>query len=482
MSATDKAARAAAGGARPARGRILVVEDEQYVRESIEKILRARGFDVGAAEGVEAALHALARAPVDVVLTDLRMPQGGGLEVVRRAVALDPHLPVVVLTGHGTVASAVECMKSGAIDYLLKPIDPDALEMSLERAMSTRALAREVAYLRAVAPGGPGEEPLGETPAWRSVLTKVQAAAPTDATVLLLGESGTGKELLARRLHHLSRRAGGPFVRVNCAAVPIDMWESEFFGHRRGSFTGASADREGRFRLAHRGTLFMDEVGAMQPAAQAKILRVLQDGEFDRLGDEQPTRVDVRVVAATNSDLQAEAAAGRFRPDLFYRLNVVRIDLPALRDRSDDIPILARRFAAEIAARLGRRAPVIEPSAMAELQSYHWPGNVRELRNAVERAMILGGGDAIAGFDLAPAPGGEGTAPAGPGPVAGEAAADDSASTLREILARSERDAVIEALRRSGGLRKEAARLLGIDQRNLAYYFRKHQIDPDRLP
>jgi len=509
MAATDRPAApgpgrgTAGGGARPARGRILVVEDEAYVRESIERILKARGFDVSAAPGVEEAMRALARAPVDVVLTDLRMPGGGGLEVVRRAIAVDPQIPVVVLTGHGTVASAVECMKSGATDYLLKPIDPDALELALERAMSSRALEREVAYLRAAAVPGPGDEPLGDSPAWRQALGKVQAAAPTDATILLLGESGTGKELLARRVHLLSRRSAGPFVRVNCAAVPIDMWESEFFGHRRGSFTGASADREGRFRLAHRGTLFMDEIGAMQPAAQAKILRVLQDGEFDRLGDEQPTRVDVRVVAATNSDLEAEAAAGRFRPDLYYRLNVVRIDLPPLRERPEDVPLLAQRFAAEIAARLGRRPPLIHPSAIEELQSYHWPGNVRELRNAVERAIILGGGVEISGFDLPPAPpppaarpgmapatddgddggGGAGgaaggTAAAGPGAPG----ATGAGATLRETLARSECLAVIEALRRSGGVRKEAARLLGIDQRNLAYYFRKHQIDPDRLP
>jgi len=484
----------AGGGARPARGRILVVEDETYVRESIERILRARGFDVGAASGVEEAMRVLARAPVDVVLTDLRMPEGGGLEVVRRAIVVDPQIPVVVLTGHGTVASAVECIKSGATDYLLKPIDPDALELALERAMSARALVREVAYLRAAAAPGPGDEPLGDSPAWRQALGKVQAAAPTDATILLLGESGTGKELLARRIHVLSRRSAGPFVRVNCAAVPIDMWESEFFGHRRGSFTGASADREGRFRLAHRGTLFMDEIGAMQPAAQAKILRVLQDGEFDRLGDEQPTRVDVRVVAATNSDLEAEAAAGRFRPDLYYRLNVVSIDLPPLRERPEDVPILAQRFAAEIAARLGRRPPLIHPAATAELQSYHWPGNVRELRNAVERAIILGGGIEITGFDLPPAPpppaaraetaaatGDVDDGVSGTGGAAGGTAAGAGA-TLRETLARSEREAVIEALRGSGGVRKEAARLLGIDQRNLAYYFRKHQIDPDRLP
>jgi DNA-binding NtrC family response regulator len=470
------------GERRPARGRVLVVEDEAYVRESLDELLRARGFDVGLAEGVVEAMTMLARTPVDVVLTDLRMPAGGGLELVRRARAMSLNTPIIVLTGHGNVASAVECMKAGASDYLLKPIDPDALEVALEKSLASRALEREVAYLRGAAGAEAAAEPLGESPSWRRVMAQVDAVAPTDSTVLLLGESGTGKELLARRIHHLSRRAQGPYVRVNCAAVPLEMWESEFYGHRRGAFTGATADREGRFRLAHRGTLFMDEIGAMLPEAQAKILRVLQDGEFDRLGDEQPTRVDVRLVAATNSDLEAEAGAGRFRSDLYYRLNVVRIELPPLRERPEDIPLLARRFAMEIAARLGRRAPDIPAQAQAELQAYHWPGNVRELRNLLERAMILSPGDVLAGLDLPPAPppvaaaaGAPAAAPGG-APAAG---AEGQEATLRSILARSERAAVVEALRRAGGVRKEAARLLGIDQRNLAYYFRKHGIDPD---
>src|SRR5207245_7271789 len=242
--------------------------------------------------------------------------------------------------------------------------------------------------------------PVGGSPAWSEVMKRARAAAPSDATVLLLGESGTGKELVARMIHRLSRRARGPYVRVNCAAIPIEMWESEFFGHRKGSFTGASADREGRFRLAHRGTLFMDEIGTMPLAAQAKILRVLQDGEFYRLGDERPTRVDVRIVAATNCDLPAEVAAGRFRQDLFYRLNVVRVDLPPLRDRPDDLPLLATRFARQIAARLGRPAAEIGAEVMAEMEAYPWPGNVRELQNVIERALILNPGPTLGPLDL----------------------------------------------------------------------------------
>jgi DNA-binding NtrC family response regulator len=482
------------------RGRVLVAEDEEYVRASIEEVLRARGFDVGTAGDVEAALQKLSKNPVDVVLADLRMPGGGGLELVKRARVSSPGVPVVVLTGHGTVASAVECMKGGAADYLLKPIDPDALEVAIERALAARALEREVAYLRVAAGASEGDGavvsngPLGESAAWRQVMARVAAAGPTDSTVLLLGESGTGKEMVARALHRRSKRAAGPYVRVNCAAVPLEMWESEFFGHRRGAFTGAAADRDGRFRLAHRGTLFMDEVGAMPQPGQAKILRVLQDGEFDRLGDEQPTRVDVRVIAATNSDLEAEVAAGRFRSDLFYRLNVIRIDLPPLRDRVEDIPLLARHFARDIAMRLGRRAPVLPEAAADLLKSYPWPGNARELRNVVERAMILSPGDVLSGFDL---PAADATR-AGDGPrVSGLPRADmtragdvvrtgDGAragdATLRDVLAESEKRAVIEALRRARGVRKEAARILGIDQRNLAYYFRKHGIDPDALP
>jgi two-component system, NtrC family, response regulator AtoC len=300
----------------------------------------------------------------------------------------------------------------------------------------------------------------------------VRSVATSDATVLLLGESGTGKELVARMIHRASRRSKGPYVRVNCSAIPLEMWESEFFGHRRGSFTGAIADREGRFRLAHKGTLFMDEIGDMPLTAQAKILRVLQDGEFDRLGDERPTRVDVRVVAATNSDIDVLVADKRFRQDLFYRLNVIRIQLPPLRDRRDDIPLLASRFARDVAARIGRPAPEIASEVMADLCAYSWPGNVRELRNVIERALILDQGPTLASLDLPPV---EGMAAS----KTPETSPDEGSLIIRTVVARREKEALVEALRRSKGVRKEAARLLGIDQRNLAYYLRKHGIDPD---
>ena len=459
---------------RGSRGRVLVVEDEAYVRDSLVEILRARGFDASAAASVKDALELLGRAPVDVVLSDLRMPGEGGLDLVRHMKTTSPDVPVLILTGHGTVASAVECLKAGASDYVLKPVEPDALELALERALEGRALRREVRYLRS-AVADERSALIGEGAAWRQALAMVEAAAPVDAVVLITGESGTGKELLARRLHALSARAAAPFVKVNCAAVPLEIWESEFFGHRKGSFTGASADREGRFRLAHQGTLFMDEVGSMPLPAQAKILRVLQDGEFDRLGDEQPTRVNVRIVAATNSDLEAEVSSGRFRQDLFYRLDVVRIEVPPLRSRPDDVSLLADKFVTEISARLGRPKPRLDSSVLEDLKAYSWPGNVRELRNVIERGLILNPGERLVLPDLAAAAAGSAMQPgAAEGGAGGEL-------NMRSALGRREREVLLEALRRSGGVRKEAARLLGIDQRNLGYYLRKHGVDPDRV-
>ncbi len=403
------------------RGRVLVVEDEAYVRDSLVEILRARGYDVEGTGSVADALARLARAPVDMILTDLKMPDADGLELVRRVQASTAEVPVVVLTGHGTVASAVECLKAGASEYILKPADPEALDVALQKALAARALRREVRYLRSAL--GETTAAVGESPAWRRIVAMVEAAAPADATVLLLGESGTGKELLARLLHRRSPRSSGPFVRVNCAAVPLEMWESEFFGHRKGSFTGATTDRDGRFQLAHGGTLLLDEVGAMPAAGQAKLLRVIQDGEFDRLGDEQPSRVDVRVVAATNSDLQEEIAGGRFRADLYHRLNVVRIAVPPLRERPEDIDLLARKFAEEIAARLGRPAPPLGPETLARFRAYSWPGNVRELRNVIERALILDPEGGLEALDLVPA-----GALAPPPPICGRPSADWSAS------------------------------------------------------
>ena len=456
---------AAAGRRAPARGRVLVVEDEAYVRASLDEVLRSRGFDVSLAGGVDEAMTHLATAPVDVVLADLRMPGGGGLELVRRAHAAHPGVPVVILTGHGTVSSAVECMKAGAGDYLLKPVDPEALEVALDRALTARALEREVAYLRRAADGGEEPDgPLGDSPAWRRVMEKVAAAAPTDSTVLLLGESGTGKEMVARQIHRLGRRAASAYVRVNCAAVPLEMWESEFFGHRRGAFTGASADRDGRFRLAHKGTLFMDEIGAMPAPGQAKILRVLQDGEFDRLGDEQPTRVDVRLIAATNSDLEGEVAAGRFRADLFYRLNVIRIDLPPLRERSEDIPLLCNHFLTKFNQRYQKNVRSISPAAYHLLIRNRWPGNVRELENAIERAVLVCKTGEITPNDLPESIREEG------------GTSQEFTIPPHRTLAEIEKMAILQTLQRTNWNKQEAAQILGLYRPTLYSKMKKHEI------
>jgi DNA-binding NtrC family response regulator len=443
------------------RARVLVVEDEAYVRDSLLELLRSRGFRVDGASGVAEALRLLERTPVDVVLTDLRSPQLTGHDLVHRMQEVAPDVPVIVLTGHGSVGSAVECLKAGASDFILKPADPGALEVALTRALETRALRREVRYLRSAASE---DVLLGRSPAWLRTVRMLEAAAAADSPVLLRGESGTGKELLARLVHERGPRAGGPYVRVNCAAVPMEMWESEFFGHRKGSFTGATADREGRFQLADGGTLFLDEVGAMPPPAQAKLLRVVQDGEFDRVGDERPTSVDVRIVGATNSDLEGEVQAGRFRQDLYYRLAVLQVPVPPLRERPEDIPYLAAHFAAAVAARMGQPPPEVTPAVAARLTSYDWPGNVRELRSAIERALILHPGEGLESLDVAPEAG-----LASPTREGG-----DSDLNLRAALNRRELELLVEAQRRAQGVRKEASRLLGIDPRNLAYYLRKH--------
>jgi two-component system, NtrC family, response regulator AtoC len=472
------------------RGAVLIVDDEPYVRDSLATVLARRGFDVRTAAGPEEALGAL--AGVDVVVTDLKMPGGSGLELVQRLSERGASPAVIVLTGYGTVHSAVECMKAGARDYLLKPVNPEELVRVLDRALApaapegpppgaapapgssgqegpparrppARVPPSSFAPARAVRPGerALGQRPLlGDSEPWLCVLRLVELAAPADTSVLLLGESGTGKEELARLLHGKSQRRAGPFVCVNCAAVPTELFESEFFGHRRGAFTGAVAEREGRFRAAHRGTLFLDEINSLAEAGQAKILRVLQDGLFEVLGESSSSAVDVRLVSASNADLEAEVAAGRFRTDLFYRVNVMTIQVPPLRERRADIPLLAAGFLEEFSRRLGRAVRRLHPEALAILCEYPWPGNVRELRNVVERGVLLTEGEELLPSSL----------PLG----LQHARPAEPDLNLRNSLAGAERRILEEALARTNGVRRDVARLLGIDERNLAYYLRKH--------
>ncbi len=449
-------------------GTVLVVDDEPYVRESLAGVLGRRRLKVKTAASTAEALRSL--AGTDVVVTDLKLPGEDGLALVRRLAESDPALPVVVLTGRGTVSSAVECIKAGAFDYLLKPTDPEELGMVVERALAQSSLKRELDYLRSgVGAQSERRGALGVSAGWREVLQMVEVAAPVDTSVLLLGESGTGKEEAAKLLHQKSARAEGPFVRVNCAAIPAELFESEFFGHRRGSFTGAIADRDGRFKVAHGGTLFMDEINSLPAVAQAKVLRVLHDGTFERVGDSQPTAVDVRLICASNADLQAEVEAGRFRPDLFYRINVMTIVVPPLRERRDDIPVLAEAFLDEFSARFGKSVRAIHPEAMAALEAYPWPGNVRELRNVLERGVLL-----EKTLELQPEslPFAVLRPPRLPDGDGGAASGGDL--NLRASVTAAERRVIEEALHRSRGVRREAARLLGIDERNMAYFLRKH--------
>jgi DNA-binding NtrC family response regulator len=458
-----------ADGARKVSATVLVVDDEAYVRDSLATLLRRRGFDVRAAGGYDEALGSGSLDGVDAVVTDLKMPGKDGTALLRRLSELEPRLPVIVLTGHGTVPSAVECLKLGAADYLLKPVDPDELLVVLERTMGRRELEREIEFLRAGGDGRGGGDgdgpprPLGESESWRQVLGLAEMVAPTDTSVLLLGESGTGKEEVAKYIHRLSRRATAPFVPVNCAAIPTELFESEFFGHKRGSFTGALEDREGRFKVAHRGTLFLDEVNSLPPVAQAKVLRVLQDGRFERVGDSRPTAVDVRVMSASNSDLSSEVEAGRFRADLFYRINVMTIHLSPLRERREDVPVLAEAFLGEIAAQLGKPMRGISREALTALQGYDWPGNVRELRNVLERGVVLEPGPELRSASL---------------PTDLVRAAENGPDlNLRASLQAEERRLLETALERAGGVRRRAAEMLGIDERNMSYFLKKHGLN-----
>jgi DNA-binding NtrC family response regulator len=448
------------------RGTVLIVDDEPYVRDSLATVLRRAGYAVQTAGSVPEVLQPGTLEGLDAVVTDLRMPGQDGVKLLRTLTDTATGLPVIVLTGHGTVPSAVECMKAGAHDYLLKPVRPEVLELVLERALRESTMRRELEYLRSRGGRGPApRRPLGVSAGWRQVTEMVKLAASTDTTVLLLGESGTGKEEAAQLLHWSSPRAKGPFVRVNCAAVSLDLFESEFFGHKRGAFTGAESDREGRFRVAHRGTLFMDEISSMPEPAQAKVLRVLQDGVFERVGESHPTAVDVRVVAASNIDLEAEVSAGRFRRDLFYRINVMTIHIPPLRERRQDIPVLANAFLEEFSRRFARPVRSIHPEAMAILEAYSWPGNVRELRNAVERAVLLEKSEQVLPSSL-------------PFSRRAERPCESRSDlNLRSALLAEERRMLIEALERAQGVRREAARLLGIDARNLGYFLRKHGLE-----
>lgn len=451
------------------RPRILVVDDERAVRTALEVNLRKRGLEVLLADHVGAALKILEDQQVDLILTDMRMPDRTGLDLLLAAHERDPDLPVVLMTGYGSVSDAVEAMKAGASDYLIKPVERDELLLVLERALEHRALRAEVAQLRREVQDRYGFENLvGATPIMQSLCDDVAAVAETSATVLLSGPTGTGKELLASAIHYRSQRATGPFIKVNCGAIPKSLLESELFGHERGAFSGAVRQHQGTFERAHRGTLLLDEIGEISTSTQVKLLRVLQDGELTRVGGSAPIQVDVRVVAATNRDLKAEVREGRFREDLYYRLNVIQLRVPPLRERAQDIPLLIEHFMRKFAERESRPLPTLDPSCLSALMRYDWPGNVRQLEHAVERAMILSRGQRLSIPVPEEAPVRSGSSP--------DPLHLDGAS-LPEALQDYERAIIIAALQACEGVQARAARKLGVSRSNLNYRIQRLGIE-----
>lgn len=435
---------------------ILVVDDDRLLLRSLARLLGRLGYDVHTAGSTAAALDVLRRRPVDAVLTDVAMPDGSGLDLLRQLKDEDAGLPVLVMSGEGSIQNALQAVKLGAFDFLEKPVPAERLELSLATALR---LGRLQTDLEQAAAAGPGRRMLGDSPTMVGLRDLVRRVGPSEGRLLILGENGTGKELVAEAVHRCSARAANPFVKLNCSAVPENLVESELFGHRKGAFTGALENRRGRFELAHTGTLFLDEVGDMPLAMQAKLLRVLEEGEIEPVGAEVPKQVDVRVIAATNQDLDAMIAAGSFREDLFYRLAVVTLTVPPLRKRREDIPALIEGFQKELAAR-GQPQPELDPACLDLLQAHDWPGNVRELRNAVERLAILFGGRRVRSEDVLESLG-QGRRREGP---SGDDELFRLGATHRELMAAAEARILRAALAAHGGNKSAAARGLGLER------------------
>jgi len=451
-----------------APARILVVEDNDTLRRGIALALRERWEEVDEVASGTAAIERICDShsdAFDVIVTDLRLPGCDGVSVLRAARDRDPGTSVLVMTAYGSIETAVEAMRSGAFDFVQKPLDLDQLELRVARGIDHRRLLYEVTELRAEqAARQASERIIGNSPALRTAVDLAKRVAPTRSTVLITGETGTGKELIAGLIHRASPRAQGPLVKVNCAALPETLLESELFGHERGAFTGADRQRIGRFEEANGGTLFLDEVGDTSKATQAKLLRVLQEQRFHRLGGSKLLRTDARIISATNHDLDARIAEGLFREDLYFRLNVIRIHLPPLRERPEDLVDLAHHFLRELGSQARQPIRGFTEAALAKIRSHDWPGNVRELHNALERSVLMAEGPRIDSDDLS---------------ILGGGNAGDERSWRRELPAEGislrtvEQDLVIEALERTGYVQKDAAALIGVSRRKLNYMIQK---------
>jgi DNA-binding NtrC family response regulator len=451
---------------------VLIVEDEAKLRRLLELNLSEGGFQTVSAPDAEAGIELLRQNPFDLVLTDLKLPGMGGLDFLHAVKRQNANLPVVVMTAYGTVETAVEAMKAGASDYVLKPFSLAEMRMVVRKELDVRRLKEENQSLRE-ALGQRYEYPniVAGSPKMQEVLAVVERVAPTQSTVLIGGESGVGKDLIARAIHQKSRRASGPFVKINSTAIPENLLESELFGYEKGAFTGAVTSKPGKFELADKGTLFLDEIGDVPPATQVKLLRVLQEREFERLGGTKTVKVDVRLVAATNRDLRAALEEGTFRQDLYYRLNVVPIDIPPLRDHKEDIPDLAKLFLDRFSRQSGKQINSIAPEAMAMLMAFHWPGNVRELENIIERGVALAEGHVLGVADIHL-------------DAERRKVASDSSGFLPDgqTLEQWEDEMIREALRRANGNKSQAARLLGLSRNALRYRLSKIGIadEPDK--
>jgi DNA-binding NtrC family response regulator len=446
------------------KGSILVVDDEANARTALTELLREEGYAVEMAADGFKALGKIEESRPDLILTDLKMPGMGGVELLEKAKALDEDVAVVVMTAFGAVDTAVDAMRKGAANYLTKPLNLAELTLVLEREMERRRLRQEAGSLRArLAERYSFENIIGNAPVMQDIFKTVAQVAASRASILIAGESGTGKELIAAAIHQRSPRAKGPFVKLHCAALAETLLESELFGHERGSFTGAAGRREGRFSQANGGTLFLDEIGEISPSIQVKLLRFLQEHEFERVGGNETVRVDVRVIAATNRDLKAEVACGRFREDLYYRLNVITLRMPALRERPTDVPVLATHFLRKYAKENERQIDGFTDDALSRLSNYGWPGNVRELENVIERAVVLSTGQQIGTAELP-----SHLAPLVVGGIR------IPGSTLDEI----EHFVITKTLESTGGATSKAAEILGISVRKIQYKLQEYHSAP----